>query len=312
MRALVTHYIFLLQRSVSIGRARYRRWRIRTDPGTRCRIPGKGESATSLRICSLGSGSRGNATFVATERTRLLVDAGFSFRELTKRLLAIGEEPEKLDGVLISHEHSDHIKGLPQIAKRLHCPIYITARTAQAIDWGPAECGAVESGGVGARLETFQAGETLRIADLDIDSFTIPHDAADPVAFAVRCQGLKASLVTDLGYLTESVKYKIRGSDLLMLESNHDLDMLKVGPHPWFVKQRVMSRVGHLSNHAVSDFLETDFPSGCRWLVLAHLSESNNHPEVARLFAGAALRNSAAATQLVVAGQHHSTEVFEL
>ncbi len=244
---------------------------------------------------------------MATERTRLLVDAGFSFRELGKRMLAIGEDLEKLDGVLISHEHSDHIKGLPQIAKRLPCPIYITGRTAQAIDWGPAE-----SAGVGARLETFQAGETLRIADLDIDSFTIPHDAADPVAFAVRCQGLKAGLVTDLGYLTESVKYKIRGSDLLLLESNHDLDMLKVGPHPWFVKQRVMSRVGHLSNHAVSDFLETGFPSQCRWLVLAHLSESNNHPEVARLFAGNALRNSAAAPQLVVAGQHHSTEVFEL
>jgi phosphoribosyl 1,2-cyclic phosphodiesterase len=263
--------------------------------------------ATSLRICSLGSGSRGNATFVASERTRLLVDVGFSFRELTKRLRAIGEEPEKLDGVLISHEHSDHIKGLQQIAKRLRCPIYITERTGQAVDWGELE----------PRLETFNAGETLRIADLDIDSFTIPHDAVDPVAFAVRFQGLKASLVTDLGYLTESVKYKIRGSDLLMLESNHDLDMLKVGPHPWFVKQRVMSRVGHLSNHAVCDFVETELPPECRWLVLAHLSEANNHPEVARLFADTALKNmalktSGAAPQLVVAGQHHSTEVFEL
>ncbi|MDA1314486.1 MAG: MBL fold metallo-hydrolase [Acidobacteria bacterium] len=272
-------------------------WPIEDSDGS-----GSRESATSLRICSLGSGSRGNATFVASERTRLLVDAGFSFRELTKRLRAIGEEPEKLDGVLISHEHSDHIKGLQQIAKRLRCPIYITERTGQSIDWGAIE----------PRLETFEAGQTLRIADLDIDSFTIPHDAVDPVAFAVRCQGLKASLVTDLGYVTESVKYKIRGSDLLMLESNHDLDMLKVGPYPWFVKQRVMSRVGHLSNHAVSDFLEADLPPECRWLVLAHLSESNNHPEVARLFADTALRNSAAATQLIVAEQHRSTEVFEL
>lgn len=250
----------------------------------------------------MGSGSRGNATFVATERTRLLVDAGFSFRQITKRLKAIGEEPENLDGVLVSHEHSDHIKGLQQIAKRLKCPIYLTERTEQTIDWGSVD----------PRIETFQAGQTLRIADLDIDSFTIPHDAADPVAFAVRYQGLKAGLVTDLGYMTESVKHKIRGSDLLMLESNHDLDMLKVGPYPWFVKQRVMSRVGHLSNHAVSDFLAADLPSECRWLVLAHLSESNNHPEVARLFADTALKHKGAGTRLVVADQHRSTEVFEL
>jgi len=252
----------------------------------------------------LGSGSRGNATFVATERVRLLIDAGFSLREISKRLGAIGEAPEKLDAILITHEHSDHIKGLQQIAKRLSCPIYVTERTEQTIDWGPVEQ---------PRVETFQAGQTLRIADVDIDSFTIPHDAVDPVAFAVRYQGLKASLVTDLGYMTESVKHKIRGSDLLILESNHDLDMLKVGPYPWFVKQRVMSRVGHLSNHAVSDFLTADFQSGCRWLVLAHLSESNNHPEIARLFADTALqRHDAAAPRLVIAEQHRSTEVFEL
>ena len=262
-----------------------------------------GERTTSLRICSLGSGSGGNATFVATARTRLLVDAGFSFRELTKRLRAIGEEPEQLDGVLISHEHSDHVKGLLQIAKRLKCPIYITERTQQTLDWDK----------VTPRLELFQAGQTLSIADLEIDSFTVPHDAVDPVAFAVRYQGLKASLVTDLGYMPGSVKHKIRNSDLLLLESNHDLEMLKVGPYPWFVKQRVMSRVGHLSNLAVSDFLTTEFDRSCRWLILGHLSESNNHPATAHIFADSALKErGAGATRLVVADQKQSTEVFEL
>lgn len=261
------------------------------------------EAATSLRICSLGSGSSGNATFVAGERTRLLIDAGFSFNEITKRLESIGEHPERLDAVLVSHEHSDHVKGLPQIAKRLQCPIYITELTEQTLDWGKIE----------PRLETFQAGQTIDIGEIAIDSFTIPHDAVDPVAFRVRYGGLQAGVVTDLGYMTESVKHKIRGCDLLVLESNHDLDMLKVGPYPWFVKQRVMSRVGHLSNHAVSQFLTTEFDLSCRWLVLAHLSKSNNHPEVARLFADTALRNKGAVgTRLVIAEQHRASEVFEL
>ena len=233
----------------------------------------------------------------------MLIDAGFSFNEITKRLKSIGEHPEQLDAVLVSHEHSDHVKGLPQIAKRLRCPIYITELTEQTLDWGKIE----------PRLETFQAGQTIDIGDIAIDSFTIPHDAVDPVAFRVRCGGLQAGVVTDLGYMTESVKHKIRGCDLLLLESNHDLDMLKVGPYPWFVKQRVMSRVGHLSNHAVSQFLTAEFDLSCRWLVLAHLSKSNNHPEVARLFADTALRNKGAvATRLVIAEQHRASEVFEL
>ena len=262
-----------------------------------------GEIITSLRICSLGSGSGGNSTFVRSERTRVLVDAGFSFREITKRLNAIGEDPAQLDAVLVSHEHSDHVKGLTQIAKRVGCPIYLTERTGETLDWGKVE----------PHIEMFRAGQTIAIADLEIDSFTIPHDAVDPVAFAVRYQGLKASLVTDLGYVTESVKHKIRGSDFLLLESNHDLEMLKVGPYPWFVKQRVMSRVGHLSNLAVSGFLTQEFERSCRWLVLGHLSESNNHPATAAIFAETALaERGAAETKLIVAQQKQPTEVFEL
>ena len=255
----------------------------------------------SVRICVLGSGSGGNCTLVATERTRLLVDAGFSFREIQQRLRKIGEEPGRVDAVLITHEHSDHVAGLQTLAKKLKKPIFVTPLTESRLDWGDTE----------PLLEKFHAGQRWMIGDIQIDSFTIPHDAVDPVAFCFRAEGMKLGVVTDLGYMPESVKQQVRGCQLLVLESNHDLDMLKVGPYPWFVKQRVMSRVGHLSNHAVSEFLEADYDRGSQVLVLAHLSEQNNHPEIARLTATQALRGAGAqGTRLVLAEQRHPTEVF--
>ena len=249
----------------------------------------------------MGSGSAGNATLIATEKARLLVDIGFSFRETCKRLTAIGEDPKRIDGVLISHEHSDHVAGLPQLAKRLKAPIYMTPLTNGAMDWNSVE----------PTLELFDAGRRLTIGDIDIDTFTVPHDAVDPVAFCFRSQGVKVGVVTDLGYMPESVRRQIDGCDLLIIESNHDLDMLKVGPHPWFVKQRVMSRVGHLSNQAVSDFLSTDFDRSTSVVILSHLSDANNHPAIARLFAESALEQASARnTQIVVAQQTQPTEVF--
>jgi phosphoribosyl 1,2-cyclic phosphodiesterase len=249
----------------------------------------------------LGSGSNGNATLIATEKVRLLVDIGFSFRETCKRLTAIGEDPQRIDAVLISHEHSDHVAGLPQLAKRLKAPIYLTGMTNDALDWNSVE----------PKLELFDAGQRLTIGDIDIDTFTVPHDAVDPVAFCFRSQGVKVGVVTDLGYMPESVRRQIDGCVLLIIESNHDLDMLKVGPHPWFVKQRVMSRVGHLSNEAVSDFLSTDFDRSTQVVILSHLSDANNHPAIARLFAESALEQvSARDTRIVVAEQKQPTEVF--
>ena len=256
----------------------------------------------SLRFSILGSGSSGNAAFVGSDKVRLLVDAGFSCRQLTKRLAAIGESIEGLDGVLVSHEHSDHVAGLSVLARKIGVPIYMTEMTAGAMDWGP----------VRPHVETFAAGSRISIGDLEIDTFTIPHDAVDPVGFCVRQNGFKLGLVTDLGYVTSSIKRRIQGCDLLVLESNHDLEMLKVGPYPWSVKQRVMSRVGHLSNQAVSDFLASDFDRSTRTVVLAHLSGNNNHPEIARMFAEQALsRAGAAGARLLVASQDQPSEVFE-
>jgi phosphoribosyl 1,2-cyclic phosphodiesterase len=250
----------------------------------------------------LASGSSGNSALVSTGSTRLLVDAGLSRRELINRLAAVGEPFERIDAILISHEHSDHVSGLPVIAKTLDVPVYLTHLAAPAISWN----------GYQPKTEAFQAGMRLAIGDLEVDTFTIPHDAADPVGFCFRSQGLKIGLVTDLGYIPESIRFHLRGADLLVLESNHDLEMLKVGPYPWAVKQRVMSRNGHLSNDAVSDFIGSDLDGSVRTLVLGHLSEHNNHPEIARLSASQALTARGLGTRLVIASRHEPTETFDL
>jgi len=237
---------------------------------------------------------------VATDRTRLLVDAGLSFLDTCKRLASIGEDPARIDAVLITHEHSDHVGGLARLAKKLNVPVYMTRLTAPAIDWF----------GHTPKLELFQAGASLAIGDIEIDSFTIPHDAMDPVGFCFRAQGVKFGIATDLGYVTDSIRFHLRRADLLLLESNHDLDMLKVGPYPWVVKQRVMSRVGHLSNDSACDFILRDFESNAAALILGHLSAHNNHPEIARVAARQALDRRGLETKLVIAQQKNPTEVF--
>ena len=259
--------------------------------------------ARIVKFCVLASGSSGNAAFVATQNTRILIDAGLSMRELAKRLAAIGEDLESIDAILITHEHSDHASGLPVLArsKKLRASIYMTHLTAPAIEWGRPE----------PRLEPFQAGASFQIGDIEVQSFSIPHDAIDPVGFCFEAQGVRIGIVTDLGYIPESVKYHLRRTDLLMLEANHDLDMLKVGPYPWSVKQRVMSRVGHLSNLVMSDYLMQDLGASTANLILGHLSEQNNHPEIVRLIASQALEERGLPARLSIARQHQPSEVFQ-
>lgn len=253
-----------------------------------------------VKICPLASSSSGNSTYVATSRTRILIDAGLSRKETFRRLAEIGEEHEKLDAILITHEHSDHVAGVARIARHLKIPVYMTRLTAPAIDWD----------GKPPQIETFQAGTSFAIGDIEVTSFTIPHDAMDPVGYTLKAEGVKIGIATDLGYLPESIHYHLRGANFLLLESNHDLDMLKVGPYPWSVKQRVMSRRGHLSNEVVSNFIRDSLDSSIATLVLGHLSEHNNHPEIVRLVAQQALASRGLATSLVVAEPGKPTEVF--
>ena len=250
----------------------------------------------------LGSGSRGNSALVATERTRLLIDAGFGRKETFKRLAAAGEGADGFDAIIISHEHSDHINGLRSVALRLKVPVYITRATRDSIRWDP-KLDAVEH---------FAPGQRFCIGDIEIAPFAIPHDAVDPVAFTFESQGVKIGVVTDLGHVPEVVKQRVRGCHCLIFESNHDLDMLKVGPYPWFLKQRLMSRHGHLSNRSTAEFLVEAFDGAARVLVLAHLSETNNHPEIVRLTALEALGNRHGNTpELHLATQSTPTPVFQ-
>jgi phosphoribosyl 1,2-cyclic phosphodiesterase len=238
---------------------------------------------------------------VATDQTRLLVDAGLSRKETFERLKILGIAPESLTAILITHEHSDHIAGLQTIAKKLNIPVYVTSRTAQVIPWAEDFV---------PTLETFAAGSVFNIGDIDVTSFTIPHDAIDPVGYTFRSQGIKISIATDLGYMPDSVRFHLRGSQALLLESNHDLEMLKVGPYPWAIKQRIMGRMGHLSNEVACSFIKDDLDTETSALILGHLSEHNNHPAIVEQCAQQALQGRSLFTRLVIAQSKQSTETF--
>lgn len=205
--------------------------------------------------------------------------------------------------MVVSHEHSDHVKGIEVLARRTGLKTYATQLTGSALRWK----------GSGPDQVTFEAGRVFSIGNLEIETFTLSHDAIDPVGFSVTQNGCKLSIVTDLGYMTDSVRYHLAKSNLLILESNHDLEMLKAGPYPWEVKQRVMSRDGHLSNTAAAEYLSRDWDRESRTIVLAHLSGNNNHPAIAEMEARAALDSVGATdTELLVATQAEPTRVFEL
>lgn len=267
-----------------------------------------------MRVSILASGSAGNLTLLETDRTSILVDAGLGKRETLARLAAVGKDLETLDAVLITHEHSDHCNGLPQVLGLWKAPLYVTQPTMDALQRILPETFGKRLRGV----ESIEAGQHFCIGDIDVHAFAIPHDAADPIGFTFRTNGTKVAICTDLGYMPELVRVHLRGTDCLILESNHDLDMLKVGPYPWVVKQRVLSRTGHLSNHAVGEYLADPdgFDTNARYLVLAHISQENNNPDLVRLSAEEALRRRPAEApftgELLIASQHVPLKPLDL
>ena len=233
-----------------------------------------------VSVSVLASGSRGNCAIVSSSSTRILLDAGISCRETFKRMRALGEDPHAFSAILITHEHSDHICGLEVLARKTNLPIFMTGPTHQT--WARSLRDQKGERAALKKLEMFSSGRGFHIGDIEVMPFTIPHDAADPVGFTFRAEGVKIGFATDLGYVPASVSHHLRQCDVLVLESNHDLEMLRGGPYPWSVKQRVMSRVGHLSNEALAQFFAKDYDGEAAYVVLAHLSEQNNHPEIAR------------------------------
>lgn len=233
----------------------------------------------ALSFTLLGSGSSGNATLVSDRDTHVLVDIGLSARETARRLTERRLRPEQIAGVVVSHEHSDHCRGVAAFAKEMDIPVFITdgALQASGIRLNPAKRQRIES------------GVPFEVYGLLFVPFAVPHDSVDPLAFSIEKDGVKVAIVLDLGYITNLVVERLRGCDGVVLESNHDINMLKVGPYPWSLKQRVLSRRGHLSNDSVASFLANGFDGKARHVVLAHLSQSNNLPELASLSAQKAL-----------------------
>ncbi len=265
-----------------------------------------------VSVSVLASGSRGNSTVVQTSSTRILVDAGISCRETFKRLKVLGEDPRTLSAILISHEHCDHVYGVLTLAKKLKVPVFMTGATHQM--WARAMR---DENGVRPtleRLEIFCSGKSFYIGDIAVTPFTIPHDAADPVGFTFQAEGVKIGIATDLGYVPASVRDHLRRCEVLVIESNHDVEMLRVGPYPWSVKQRVMSRVGHLSNDSLAEFFTNDYDGEAAYVVLAHLSEHNNHPELARRAAEKALwpRQTLLLNRVMLASQTEPLEPIRL
>lgn len=236
-----------------------------------------------MRFNVLASGSSGNATLISTEKTSVLVDCGLSARELAKRIEAVGQEVNKLTAVVITHEHSDHIRGLKTLIKKLNIQVYISPLALEASN---------------LKNETFiNLGETLEseqpfeIGDLTFYPIKSPHDSVDPLIFRIENKGVKIAIVTDLGYIPKNVAHHLQGCDALILEANHEIEMLRISSYPWSTKQRILSRVGHLSNTETARFLREDFDGKAQYLILAHLSEQTNHPEIAKLAALEALNS---------------------
>jgi phosphoribosyl 1,2-cyclic phosphodiesterase len=232
-----------------------------------------------LNFTLLGSGSSGNATLVSDGTTHILVDAGLSGRETARRLRECGLAPESISAIVVSHEHGDHCRGVGPFVKDLDIPVFMTA-------------GALGDSGVNLNTRkhrNISPGECFEVYGISFTCFSVPHDAVDPLGFVIEKDGIKIGIALDLGYLSNLVLERLKGCDGIVLESNHDVRMLKVGPYPWALKQRVMSRRGHLSNDSVAHYLANDFDGKAADVVLAHLSKKNNLPELALLSAQKAL-----------------------
>lgn len=235
-----------------------------------------------MRVRIIGSGSSGNVLYVESGDTRVLIDVGLSARETTRRLTDAGIDPASIDGIIVTHEHGDHARGVSVFSRSYDVPVYLTEGTREACQFGRFESK--------MRFVDVRSSESFQIGSLDCHPFTVPHDAVDSFAITIEADRTKVALVTDLGYITQLVCDRVRGSDVLILESNHDVEMLKICPHyPWSLKQRVLSKHGHLSNDHASTFLAEEFDGRAQHIVLAHLSKNTNHPEVARLAALQAL-----------------------
>ena len=245
-------------------------------------------------FCPLASGSKGNSIYIGSKTTRVLIDAGISFSSLTQRLSQIGVDIQTIQAVLITHEHGDHIQGLPVLCSRLNIPVLANAETAKGI---------YQALQIRPRFKIFTTGEPFVFGDLEIRPFGIPHDTLEPVAFTVKVEGLKLGFCADIGYVTSGVKKELEQCDYLYVEANHEPSMVHASHRPQVYKQRVLSRQGHLSNEDCAALLGNIAHPKLKHVHLAHLSSECNAPELALKIIRDKLQSLQAQTEVSIAFQ---------
>jgi phosphoribosyl 1,2-cyclic phosphodiesterase len=229
-----------------------------------------------IRFSVLCSGSTGNSIYVETDDAKVLIDAGVSGKQIFGALEEIGVNPKEIDALLVTHEHSDHVKGVGVVQRKLGLEVHATAGSWEGMEKYVGDIAP-------EKRHTFAVGDVLHFGSLAIEPFPISHDAREPVGFCFYNGNTKLALATDLGYVPERVKSAIADADAYIFESNHDVEMLRIGPHPWNVKRRILSDKGHLSNEAAGDALTDVLSGNSKDVFLAHLSPDNNMPEIAEI-----------------------------
>jgi phosphoribosyl 1,2-cyclic phosphodiesterase len=274
-----------------------------------------------MRFTVLGSGSTGNAVLIVAGETRVLVDAGLSARETIRRLAMVGEDISRLDGVIITHEHGDHAGGLRVLLKSLTCPVYVSGETREAYIADRHNVSGDEPrkrvDALRDRVEEIESSKDFKIGAIDFHPFTIPHDAADNFGFTATHEGVCVATLMDFGQITTLITERLRGCAAIIIESNHSRDMLKACEvYPWELKQRILSRTGHLSNEDVAAWLRDGFDATARHIVLAHLSQRANNPYLAKISAEMALEQRAplfkAETEITLSFPKEPTPWIEL
>ena len=229
-----------------------------------------------MRMCSIASGSSGNCIYIGSDDHHVLIDQGISCRKMEQGLKTLGLEPSDIDALLVTHEHADHVKGLGVTARKYGIPIYATDGTIHAVK-GMKNIGEIDDG----LFHRVRADQPFSIGDLDILPFYISHDAAEPVGYRAESSGKSAAVATDLGVYTDYTIDRLKNLDVLLLEANHDIRMLEVGPYPYYLKSRIAGDLGHLSNETAGKLLCRLLHDGTRQIFLGHLSKENNFPELA-------------------------------
>lgn len=261
-------------------------------------------SFSPLRAAVLGSGSGGNAVVVESGDFRVLIDAGFSCKELERRMRLVGIEPTTIAAVLLTHEHEDHVQGVDRFARKHRLPVYLTAGTM---------LGTVLGEEVTPRTVRIESGRPFEVGPFAVEAFSIPHDAREPVGFVLQDgAGRRLGLAGDIGCRTQLAWGRLADLDCLLLETNHDLEMLRSGPYPWALKQRVAGRHGHLSNREAADGLPELLASRLRFVVLYHLSRTNNLPALAAAEVAETLAREGSAAEIVISSQFEPSSWLEV